>query len=58
MHVCQNCTHSNNKKGKWKKTILRKNAEGEDGYWHIFCEKKNKYFPLERYKYSLEGEVG
>ena len=37
-HVCQNCIEDNNKKGKWIKRRFRK--PHPEGYWHIFCEKK------------------
>ena len=61
---CQNCVFSNNEKGKFIKTILRNSLYicEERGlkarylfrknrkYWHVFCEKKKKYFPWDRYK--------
>ncbi len=47
-NVCQNCIYGNNKKGKWIKRIFR-NID-ERGYWHIFCEKKKKDIPWDKYK--------
>ena len=46
--VCQNCEFGNNKKGKWIKRKIRKNWE--QGWWHIFCEKKRKYYAWDKHK--------
>jgi len=54
MHVCQNCIHGNNKKGKWIRRRFRN--QWPEGSWHIFCEKKKKYFPWDRYKHCFEVE--
>lgn len=50
--VCQNCINGNNKKGKWKKKRLRKNREKGD--WNIFCDKKEKYYRWDKYKYCFD----
>lgn len=68
MNVCQNCIHGNNEKGKWKKTWKRRSINiGVDkydnliktpkkGFWHIFCEKKQKYYPWDGKKRCIERE--
>ena len=57
-HVCQNCIFGNNEKGKLKKTILRKSCEHHQKryYWHIFCEKKRKFYPWDWYKRCFEPQ--
>jgi len=55
MLVCQNCKNGINKKGKWKKRRFRKDT-WEEGTWHIFCEKKQKYFPWNKHKKCFESE--
>ena len=45
-HVCQNCIHSNNEKGKKLK----------DCHWYIFCEKKKKYYKWDNYKRCFEPQ--
>ncbi|MFX0132024.1 MAG: hypothetical protein ACFFDN_00130 [Candidatus Hodarchaeota archaeon] len=66
MNVCQNCVHGNNEKGEWKKTWKRRGihhiygdkesreANKGKGYWHIFCEKKQKYYPWDGKKRCIE----
>ena len=55
-HVCQNCVHGNNEKGRWFKTIfyytgiIDDNGKKDKRHWNIFCEKKQKYFPWNKYK--------
>ena len=44
MKVCQNCECSNNEKGKFIHTWKRRRINNQ-GFWHIFCEKRNKYYP-------------
>ena len=51
--VCQNCKYGNNKKGKWKHTWKRKDIDNR-GFWHIFCEKRNKYYPWDYRKRCIE----
>ncbi len=54
MKVCQNCINSSNDKGKWKRTwrrrALYKNNPDKEGYWHIFCELKQRFYPWDRRK--------
>lgn len=51
MEVCQNCKYGNNDRGKWIHTWKRKDLyKGVHkpyikGFWHIFCEKRNKFYP-------------
>lgn len=58
--VCQNCKHSNNKKGKWKRTWKRRDLYNKyeyldkHGYWHIYCEKHKKYYPWDWRKGCIE----
>ena len=56
MDVCQNCKYGNNKKGKWKRTWKRRSIYKPDkkGFWHIFCEKHNKYYPWDYRKRCIE----
>ena len=54
-NVCQNCINSNNKKGKWIRRKIRWNHE--KGWWHIFCEKKQKYYPWDKYKRCFKEVV-
>lgn len=60
MNVCQNCIHGNNEKGKWKRTWKRrslykkKEEPNKEGYWHIFCEKKQNYYPWDGKKRCIE----
>lgn len=54
--VCQNCEFGNNKKGKWIKRKIRKNWE--QGWWHIFCEKKQKYYAWDKYKRCFKENKG
>ena len=54
-NTCQNCKHGNNKKGKWKRTIFYTNCRFENGkkdkrHWNIFCEKKQRFYPWDKYK--------
>ena len=55
-NTCQNCKFGNNKKGKWKKTLLYHtgiiddNGKKDKRHWNIFCEKKQKYFIWDDYK--------
>lgn len=55
-HVCQNCAFGNNEKGKWKKTlfyytgIIDENGKKDKRHWHIFCEKKKKFYFWDKYK--------
>lgn len=51
-HVCQNCAHSNNEKGKWKHRRFQFNWE--KGYWYVFCEKKKKFRTWDRFKRCFE----
>lgn len=46
--VCQNCIYSNNEKGQWIKRRFKHNYE--EGWWHIYCEKKKRFFAWNRYK--------
>ena len=54
--VCQNCEFGNNDKGKWKKTlfyytgIIDDNGKKDKRHWHIFCEKKQKYYTWDKFK--------
>lgn len=50
--VCQNCKHGNNEKGKWIKR--RFGFNWDNGFWHIFCDKKKKYYPWDKYKKCYE----
>lgn len=54
MDVCQNCKEGNNKKGKWKRTWKRRYNKFEiiddkkipsKGFWHVFCEHKQRFYP-------------
>jgi len=40
-HVCRNCKHGNNKKGKWIKKLLFN--QFKEGTWNVFCERRFKY---------------
>ena len=61
-HVCQNCRFGNNDKGKWKKTlfyhtgIIDDNGKKDKRHWHIFCEKKQKYYPWDKFKRCFKEE--
>ena len=63
MDVCQNCKHGNNKKGKWMHTWKRKNmigsfyVEPKGGFWHVYCVKKDKYYPWDSKKRCIERRV-
>ncbi len=71
MNVCQNCRHSNNKKGMWRRTWKRKDIHKyihkinpnikrvyyKLGYWHIYCEKKEKYYPWDYKKRCIERGI-
>ena len=48
--VCQNCAFGNNEKGKWIYKKLKRKNNWENGYWHIFCEKKKKYYFWDKFK--------
>ena len=60
--VCQNCKHANNEKGKYKHTLKRRSIyprgsqerKESKGYWHIFCELKEKYYPWDYRKRCFE----
>lgn len=54
--VCQNCKYGNNKKGKWIKLRFKKSISLDDDhkYWHIFCEKKKKYYRWDKYKFCFK----
>ena len=69
MEVCQNCENSNNKKGKWIHTWKRRGIRFDiikdklikipsKGYWHIFCEKKQKYYPWDYKKKCFKMSKG
>ena len=58
-HVCQNCVFGDNKQGerlekrRFKKNIrLDNNNEKVElrAKWHIFCKRKNRLIPWNRYK--------
>lgn len=53
-NVCQNCEFGNNEKGKWIKKRFRNPYL--DGHWHIFCEKKRKYYPWDKFKRCFKGK--
>ena len=65
---CQSCVHGNNDKGKWKRTWRRRGIHTlycdltreekkelkKTGFWHVFCEKKEKFFPWNTRKCCFE----
>ena len=64
---CQHCKYGNNEKGKhiyhWyrKAIFFKENEKGKlkrdpdkEGYWHVFCEKKQKWVPWIAYKRCFE----
>ena len=62
-HVCQNCIHGNNKKGKRKKTLfyytgIFENGKKDKRHWNIFCEKKQKYYAWDKYKRCFKENKG
>ena len=63
-NVCQNCEFGNNKKGKWKKTlfyytgIIDDNGKRDKRHWHVFCEKKQKYYAWDKYKRCFKKNQG
>lgn len=46
--VCQNCKFGDNKKGKWIKKRFRN--PWPEGHWHIYCTKKEKFYPWDKRK--------
>ena len=58
MDVCQNCKYGNNMMGIWKQTWKRKDFDGDGyGYWHIYCEVKEKYYPWDYKKRCIERRI-
>ncbi len=70
MDVCQNCRHVNNKKRMWRRTWKRKDIHKNNpnrkgikhihyklGYWHVYCEKKEKYYPWDYKKRCIERGI-
>ena len=60
--VCQNCANSNNKKGKFKKTIFSYLGKFENGkkdkrHWYIFCVKDQKFEKWDKRKKCYQGEI-
>jgi hypothetical protein len=64
MCVCQNCKFGNNNKGEWKKRnpilyLIKRNTVfyWAKGFWHIYCEKKEKYFIWDTHKKCFEKKI-
>jgi len=61
-HVCQNCVYGNNEKGKFFKTIfyltgIIENGKKDKRRWNIFCEKKQKYYPWDKFKRCFKDKI-